>query len=53
MVDQSPLARSPRSTPAVYIGAYDAIRELFGTHPDALSAGLSPSSFSFNTGDGR
>ncbi len=53
MVDQSSLARSPRSTPAVYIGAYDAIREVFGTHPDALSAGLSPSSFSFNTGDGR
>ena len=53
MVDQSPLARSPRSTPAVYIGAYDAIRELFGTQPDALSAGLSPSSFSFNAGDGR
>ena len=53
MVDQSPLARTPRSTPAVYIGAYDAIRELFGTQPDALSAGLSPSSFSFNAGDGR
>ncbi len=53
MVDQLPLARSPRSTPAVYIGAYDAIRELFGTQPDALSAGLSPSSFSFNAGDGR
>jgi excinuclease ABC subunit A len=53
MVDQSPLARSPRSTPAVYIGAYDAIRELFGTQPEALSAGLSPSSFSFNAGDGR
>src|SRR4029453_4582946 len=53
MVDQSPLARTPRSTPAVYIGAYDAIREVFGTHREALSAGLSPSSFSFNTGDGR
>jgi excinuclease ABC subunit A len=53
MVDQSPLARSPRSTPAVYMGAYDAIRELFGTRSDALSAGLSPSSFSFNAGDGR
>ena len=53
MVDQSPLARSPRSTPALYIGVYDAIRELFGTQPDALSAGLSPSSFSFNAGDGR
>ncbi len=53
MVDQSPLAKSPRSTPAVYIGVYDAIRELFGTTPDALSEGLSPSAFSFNAGDGR
>jgi len=53
MVDQSPLARSPRSTPAVYLGVYDAVREAFGTHPDALAAGLSPSSFSFNAGDGR
>jgi excinuclease ABC subunit A len=53
MVDQSPLARTPRSTPAVYIGVYDVIRELFGTQPAALSAGLSPSSFSFNAGDGR
>ena len=53
MVDQSPLARSPRSTPAVYIGVYDAVRELFGTQPASLTAGLSPSSFSFNAGDGR
>lgn len=53
MVDQSPLARSPRSTPAVYIGVYDSIRELFGTQPESLSAGLSPSAFSFNAGDGR
>ncbi len=53
MVDQSPLARSPRSTPAVYMGVYDFIREAFGTLPESLSAGLSPSSFSFNAGDGR
>ena len=53
MVDQSPLAKSPRSTPAVYIGAYDRIREIFGTLPEALAAGLSPSAFSFNAGDGR
>lgn len=53
MVDQSPLARSPRSTPAVYLGVYDGIRELFGTLPESLGAGLSPSSFSFNSGNGR
>jgi len=53
VVDQSPLARSPRSTPAVYLGVYDVIRDLFGTLPGALTAGLSPSSFSFNTGNGR
>ena len=53
MVDQSPLARSPRSTPAVYLGAYDGIRELFGTSKAALAAGLSPGSFSFNSGQGR
>jgi len=53
MVDQSPLARSPRSTPAVYLGAYDGIRELFGTSKEALAAGFAPSSFSFNAGNGR
>ncbi len=53
LVDQSPLARSPRSTPAVYLGAYDGIRELFGTSKEALAAGFSPGSFSFNSGSGR
>ena len=53
MVDQSPLARSPRSTPAVYLGAYDGIREMFGTTKEALAGGFSPGSFSFNSGQGR
>ncbi len=53
MVDQSPLARSPRSTPAVYLGAFDAIRQIFGGTEEALQAGFSPSSFSFNSGNGR
>ena len=53
MVDQSPLARSPRSTPAVYLGAFDGIRELFGTTKEALAGGYSPGSFSFNSGQGR
>ena len=53
LVDQSPLARSPRSTPAVYIGVFDKIRELFAALPAAKSAGLTSSSFSFNSGNGR
>jgi excinuclease ABC subunit A len=53
MVDQSPIARTPRSTPAVYLGVFDSIRELFGMEDDAIAAGMSPSAFSFNSGHGR
>ena len=53
MVDQSPLARTPRSTPAVYLGVFDFIRDLFGNLPEVAGAGLTPSAFSFNFGKGR
>jgi excinuclease ABC subunit A len=53
MVDQSPLARTPRSTPALYLGVYDSIRELFAATPEAQSTGLTPGDFSFNSGAGR
>ncbi len=53
MVDQSPLARTPRSTPALYLGVYDSIRELFAATPEAQSSGLTPGDFSFNSGGGR
>lgn len=53
MVDQSPLGRTPRSNPAVYIGAFEHLRELFAESEAALRMGLGPSSFSFNSRDGQ
>lgn len=53
MVDQSPLARTPRSTPAVYLGVFDVIRQLFADSADGRAAGISAGFFSFNSGEGR
>ncbi len=53
LVDQSPLSRTPRSNPALYCEAWDLIRELYAREPAAQAAGFGPSSFSFNSGDGR
>ena len=53
MVDQSSLARTPRSTPILYLGLYDRVRELFAGQPEALAQGLTASAFSFNSGSGR
>jgi excinuclease ABC subunit A len=53
MVDQSQLARTPRSTPILYLGLYDRVRELFAALPEAMSQGLTASAFSFNSGSGR
>ena len=53
MVDQSPLSKTPRSTPALYLGVFDRIRELFAGTPDAKAQALTASAFSFNSGIGR
>ncbi|MBT8037563.1 MAG: excinuclease ABC subunit UvrA [Verrucomicrobiae bacterium] len=52
-VDQSPLTRTPRSTPAVHSGAFEAIRQLYAQTPKAVSDKRAPGYFSFNSGNGR
>lgn len=53
LVDQSILGKTPRSNPAVYIGAFDDIREVFAQSDAAQRRGLNASAFSFNSAQGQ
>jgi excinuclease ABC subunit A len=53
LVDQGTLGKTPRSNPAVYIGAFDDIREVFAQAELAKQRGLGSSAFSFNSAQGQ
>ena len=53
MVDQTSIGRTTRSNPASYVGAFDAIRELYAAEPAAQERKYSAGTFSFNSGNGR
>ena len=53
MVDQSAVGRTTRSNPASYVGAFDAIRELFAQTALAKERSYTRGTFSFNSGNGR
>lgn len=53
VVDQTPVGKNVRSTPASYLKIWDEVRKVFATTIEAKANGWNASFFSYNTGDGR
>lgn len=52
-VDQTPIGKTTRSNPALFVGAFEHIRALFAATPLAQKRRYTPGTFSFNSGLGR
>lgn len=52
-INQNPIGRTPRSTPATYVGLFPLIRDLYAALPDSKVRGYPPGRFSFNVKGGR
>jgi excinuclease ABC subunit A len=53
LIDQSPIGKSARSSPVTYLKAFDHIRTIMSSVPEARFRGYTPGTFSLNVDGGR